>query len=310
MATLRIDDQVETPRPDLTIFYVLDRSGSMSGARDAILDVAMENTISALKQVRSTDSHLRIAVLEYDSSVRWLTPYPEYIEDFVWRGIASSAASKKPGELSASSGLTNIPAALRELNSKMSKSAFLNLRMGSYMPIVIFMTDGLINDCFEPQLQPALDELSNNLWFRRAAKIGFAIGEGDKDVVIRIVGEEGFTETADLQAFADKLVKVSVTASLIYGSSRTTGSTRPVDSSSSDSSVWDGWGPFDPDKPFDWSDSGWERVESGDGRQDWETVQLSDSWEPPARTPNPNPWDQGRRGRNDRTMGSEDTVSI
>lgn len=309
MATLRIDDQVEIPRPDLTIFYVLDRSGSMSGARDAILDVAMENTISALKQVRSTDSHLRIAVLEYDSSARWLTPYPEYIEDFVWRGIASSATSKKPGELSASSGLTNIPAALRELNSKMSKNGFLDLSMGSYMPIVIFMTDGLINDCFEPQLQPALDELAKNRWFKRAAKIGFAIGEGDKDVVIRIVGKEGFTETADLQAFADKLVKVSVTASLIYGSSRTTGSTVPVDSGSSGSSVWGGWS-FDPDKPFDWGDSGWERAGSSDEGRDWKTVPISDTWEPAAGTPNPNPWNQGRRIPNDWTAGSGDTVPV
>lgn len=261
MSSLNIHELRETPRPDLTIFYVLDRSGSMTGERDQVLDIAMENTINALRQVRSTDSHLRIAVLEYDSGVRWLTPYPEYIEDFVWHGIAKNRYTKKPGELSAPSGLTNMPGALRELNSKMSKNEFLNLKMGSYMPIVIFMTDGYINDAFMPQLNPALEGLSNNRWYKGAIKIGFAIGDGDKDTVIRIVGKEGYTDTFDLQDFANKLVKVSVTASLISGSSRVAPegiSDAITEPASTSGSVWS----QDSDGGFSWDSQDWGSSET------------------------------------------------
>lgn len=276
MASLTTDDLKQKPRPDLTIFYVLDRSGSMAGQRDQVLDLAMRNTITELKKTRSIDSHLRVAVLEYDSSTRWLTSVPEYIEDFEWRGIASSRdpKMKQPGELSAPGGLTNIPEALRELDSKMSKNAFLDLTMGSYMPIIIFMTDGYINKQFVSQLQPALDELDNNLWFQRATKIGFAIGDdADKDVVISIVGQEGFNETTDLQAFAEKLVKVSVTASIINGSSRV------VTQQEADSEEDGVWGNKSAGDPWGESANGGEDP-SGQGSQEGDT--QNDPWGWPA----------------------------
>lgn len=294
MPSLNIHDTNEIVRPDLTIFYVLDRSGSMAGKHDAILDVAMENTITELKKIRSIDSHLRIAVLEFDSMARWLAPAPQYIEDFMWRGIAQIKSTKQPGELSAPGGLTNIPEALKELNKQMSKRGFLNLEYGSYMPIIIFMTDGFINDQFMPQFQPTLDDLNNNLWFKRATKIGFAIGDeiergADPEVVKQIVGKEGFTETRDLQAFADKLVKVSVTASLLNGTSRLTAPLQEdTASGEGGDSGWektseDGWGPEGWGSTFNWDDY-LCTYDSGfaNGSSDWspaKTVDVKNAWD-------------------------------
>lgn len=209
MATLRTSDLTEKPRPDLVIFYALDTSGSMAGERIQILNTAMDNTIDALKKSRSADSHLKIAVLQYDTTARWVNEVTaEYIEDFIWTNI------ERP------SGLTNVPAALKELDQKMSKNGFLGLSRGDFMPIVIFMTDGMINSQFLSDFALALDRLNNNLWFQGAMKIGFAIGnDADEDMVRKIVGDEGLCKTDDLQSFADMLVKVSVKSALLNGTS-------------------------------------------------------------------------------------------
>lgn len=119
-------------RKAMTIFYVLDTSGSMGGTPIATLNSAMEETIAALKQQAESngDAELKIAVLEFNSGCKWLNPSgPEDMEDFMWE------------ELSAG-GLTDIGAALTELDSKLSRKAFLNSITGSYLPIIIFMTDG------------------------------------------------------------------------------------------------------------------------------------------------------------------------
>lgn len=59
----------QAPRKDLSIFYVLDSSGSMAGEKIAKLNRAMEETITALKDVAKTNSDARVkaAVMKFDS---------------------------------------------------------------------------------------------------------------------------------------------------------------------------------------------------------------------------------------------------
>ena len=75
------------PRRELHVFYVLDTSGSMQGQPIQRLNRAMEETTQALKQLayHNGDAKVKIAVMEFNSVVRWMQPAgPEEMDDFFW----------------------------------------------------------------------------------------------------------------------------------------------------------------------------------------------------------------------------------
>lgn len=205
----KINELEATARRALHIFYVLDTSGSMTGTPVATLNRAMEETVEVLrKQAKSNaDAELKIAVLEFNSGARWIQPNgPENMEDFIWEDLSAG-------------GLTDVGAALSELDSKLSRKAFLNSMTGAYLPIIIFMSDGCATDNYGK----ALDEIRKNKWFARSTKIGFALGENpDMEMISKVVGNsEAVVRTQDLDLFARLIKFASVTASMMCSTSRT-----------------------------------------------------------------------------------------
>ena len=204
-----IKDYKETPRRELHVFYVLDTSGSMSGAPIAKLNNAMTETVEVLRQQAKSnaDALVKIAVLEFNSGCRWLQPKgPEEMEDFIWKDLKAG-------------GLTDMGAALKELDSKLSRHAFLNSMTGAYLPIIIFMTDGYATDDYKKELE----QIRKNRWFERGTKIGIAVGEeADVEMVTEIVGtSEAVAQTDDLELFARILRFASVTATMLCSQSQT-----------------------------------------------------------------------------------------
>lgn len=65
----------ESPRKELHVFYVLDTSGSMEGAKISALNHAMEETTEALKTLAKNngDAKLKVAVMEFNSGCKWIT---------------------------------------------------------------------------------------------------------------------------------------------------------------------------------------------------------------------------------------------
>ncbi len=206
-----INSLTESPRKELHVFYVLDTSGSMEGAKISALNHAMEECTEALKTLAKTngDAKLKIAVMEFNSGCRWITSNgPEDLEeDFEYEYLEAG-------------GLTDIGAALRELNSKLSRHAFLNSMTGALMPVIIFMTDGYATDDYAK----ALGELRENRWFARGTKIGFALGDDpDIQMLSSIVGNsEAVIKTTDLDLFKRLMKFVSVTTSMLNSRSTTT----------------------------------------------------------------------------------------
>lgn len=200
------------PRKELHVFYVLDTSGSMEGTKISTLNRAMEETTQALADVaKSTgDAKLKIAVMEFNTSCKWVTSNgPEDLEeDFFWDPLKAG-------------GLTDMGAALKELNAKLSRKAFLNSMTGALMPIIIFMTDGYATDNYEK----ALEEIRRNRWFQYGTKIGFAFGDdADLKMISSVVGNsEAVIRTDNLELFKKLLRFVSVTASKLVSQSSTTG---------------------------------------------------------------------------------------
>lgn len=206
-----INSLTESPRKELHVFYVLDTSGSMEGAKISALNHAMEECTEALKMLAKTngDAKLKIAVMEFNSGCRWITSNgPEDLEeDFEYEYLEAG-------------GLTDIGAALRELDSKLSRHAFLNSMTGALMPVIIFMTDGYATDDYAK----ALGELRENRWFARGTKIGFALGDDpDVQMLSSIVGNsEAVIKTTDLDLFKRLMKFVSVTTSMLNSRSTTT----------------------------------------------------------------------------------------
>ena len=207
----RINNLSESPRKELHVFYVLDTSGSMEGAKISALNHAMEECTAALKTLARSngDAKMKIAVMEFNSGCNWITSNgPEDLEeDFEYEYLKAG-------------GLTDIGAALKELNSKLSRHEFLNSMTGALMPVIIFMTDGHATDDYEKALQ----EIRKNRWFARGTKIGFAIGDDpDYKMLSSVVGNsEAVIKTTDLELFKRLMRFVSVTASMLVSQSATT----------------------------------------------------------------------------------------
>lgn len=206
-----LDELEKAPRRALHIFYLLDTSGSMQGESIAQLNRAMEETVDALKEVAkgNADAELKIAVLEFSSGCKWIQPKgPEDMEDFVWSDLTAG-------------GMTDVGDALKELDSKLSRSAFLGSMTGAYQPIVIFMSDGYATDNYKK----SLEELRKNKWYAHATKIGFAIGDApDINMIADVVGSgEAVVRTSNLEVFAKMIKFASVHSSVLNSTSRTTG---------------------------------------------------------------------------------------
>ena len=199
-----IGEMKDIPRKDMHIFYVLDTSGSMAdNGKIGMLNRAMEETLDALQDVakHNGDANLKIAVLEFNTGCHWLTDNdPQQMVDVEWEDLKAG-------------GLTDIGDALDELNNKMSTHAWLNSMMGALMPVIIFMTDGYATDDWEPKLT----KVRQNRWFRRATKIGFALGDdADRKMIASVVGNsEAVIQTNDLEVFKKLIRVVSVTSSML-----------------------------------------------------------------------------------------------
>lgn len=196
-------------RPELHVFYVLDTSGSMNGKPIGVLNRAMDSTVDALRQVAAYNSNakVKIAVLEFNTTCRWMTKNgPEDLEYFYWDALEAQ-------------GMTYMGAALDELDSKLHRGQFLASSSGSFLPVIIFMTDGFANDDY----MAALNRISKNKWFKKATRIGFAIGrQPDITMIARLTGDaEAVIRTDDLGLFATMLKFVSTSSVNIASKSHT-----------------------------------------------------------------------------------------
>ena len=207
------------PRPDgvlvkkvLPIIYAIDTSGSMSGDRIAAVNEAMHECEEILKEKagESPDAEIKIGALKFSSGAQWVTKSGLVsLEDFYWNDVQAG-------------GVTDLGAAIKELESKLSRSAFLVSDTGFCLPVIIFMSDGGPNDDWQKALKNAN---ANNRWFQRARKIAIAIGDdADKDVLKELVGNiEAVVHANDLDTLKSLIVEVSASASMLAGQSRMAG---------------------------------------------------------------------------------------
>jgi uncharacterized protein YegL len=203
------DDAVEVARRTMTLFFVVDTSGSMEGEKIGILNSAIEDVLPEIRDISATnaDAHIKIAVLEFASGTRWVTPMPVEVGDFHWEYLTAD-------------GATYFGEACAELDAKLSRNAFMNDVAGSFAPAIFLMSDGEPVDDWERPLK----KLKDNNWFKKAIKVAVAIGhDANRDVLKQFTGNSECVVDANGPEALKKWIRfVSVTASQI-GSQSSTG---------------------------------------------------------------------------------------
>lgn len=195
-------DAVSIPRRTMTLFFLVDTSGSMSGDKIGAVNEAIREVIPEIKDIsaENADALIKIAVLDFSSGAHWLYERPVDSDQFVWNNLEAG-------------GLTDMGLAFNMLNEKLSRTQFMADAIGSYAPAIFMMSDGEPTD----EYKKGLEELRKNKWFKVAIKVAVAIGaDANTEILKEFTGNEECVLTVRSPQVLRKMIRfASVTASQI-----------------------------------------------------------------------------------------------
>lgn len=204
-------DNESIPRRKMILFFVIDTSGSMAGAKIGSVNDAIENVLPMIGEIsdENPDAEINVAALEFSTGVHWLYDEPKDAKEFIWQKVEAS-------------GLTSLGEACNELNNKLSRSCgYMPTSTGSgyYAPAIILLSDGAPTDNFEAGLK----NLQGNSWYKSAIKVAIAIGDdADKNVLTQFTGtNEAVITVHNIDALKALIRVVAVTSSQIGSQSST-----------------------------------------------------------------------------------------
>ena len=208
---MSLTDKIEIPRRTMVLFFVIDTSGSMGGSKIGSVNTAIEEVIPAIREVseENADARIKIAALEFSSGATWLTPNgPVEADQFLWNHLDAA-------------GVTDLGAACKTLNDKLSTKAFMREATGSFAPAIFLLSDGEPTDDW----RGGLAALQQNNWFKAGIKCALAIGdEANKDVLKEFTGSMEAVLEVHNAAMLKKMIKfVSVRASQVASKSSMVG---------------------------------------------------------------------------------------
>lgn len=205
-----LDDVVSVPRRIMTLFFVIDKSGSMSGNKIGAVNDAIVNVLPMLDEISATnpDAEIKVAALEFSSGCNWLYNEPKLASEFIWQDVKAD-------------GLTSFGEACKELNSKLSRNGFMQAASGSFAPAIILLSDGGPTD----EYVSGLEKLKANNWFKSAIKVAIAIGDdADNNVLAEFTGTpEAVFTVHNIDALKQIIRVVAVTSSQIGSKSSAAG---------------------------------------------------------------------------------------
>ena len=207
---MSLTETSEIPRREMVLFFVADKSGSMSGKKIESVNQAIVEVLPIIDKISSEnpDAKIKIAALEFSSGCEWMYDEPKDASEFKWNDLTVE-------------GLTDLGDACRELSSKLSRHSFLKSTTGAFAPVIILLTDGEPTDDY----MGGIGKLRENKWFKHAIKIAIAIGnDANKDVLKEFTGNvESVIEVHNIDALKKIIRVASVASSTIGSQSSTTG---------------------------------------------------------------------------------------
>jgi len=189
------------------LFFIVDTSGSMEGSKIGSVNTSIREVLPEIQDMSddNNDAEIKIAALEFSSGAKWITANgPVEAGQFHWNDLDAA-------------GTTDLGAACRALNEKLSTKAFMKEATGSYAPALFLITDGDPTDDW----QKGLDLLWQNNWFKNGIRVALAIGEdANKDVLVAFTGSKETVLEAHNSKMLMKIISfVSVRASQVASKS-------------------------------------------------------------------------------------------
>lgn len=201
-------DSERPPRRQMTLFFIIDKSGSMGGSKIGSVNDAIENVLPMIAEISdaNTDAEIRVAALEFSNSTQWLYDEPKLANEFIWQPVQAA-------------GMTSLGEACLELNKKLSRNGgFMSSPSGCYAPAFILLSDGGPTDNFDAGVKT----LWNNSWFKNGIKLAISI-DSDVNVLEQFTGsKESIVEVHNIEALKDMIKFMALTSSQIGSQSSTT----------------------------------------------------------------------------------------
>ncbi len=196
-------DTMEPAKKSMTIFFLIDVSGSMKGTKIGSLNGTMEELLPSLIGVGEASTDVKIAIMKFSTDVEWVTPEPVRIEEYqYWNRLEAE-------------GLTFMGDAFLELSKKLSRSSFLNSPSISFAPVIFLLSDGSPNDDWKK----GLETLKQNKWFQHGLKIALGIGSKvNMDVLRAFTGNDELAVQAKNADQLRELIKLLAVTSSQIGS--------------------------------------------------------------------------------------------
>lgn len=196
-------DNESIPRRKMTLFFVIDTSGSMVGDKIGSVNEAIENVLPMIGEIsdENPDAEINVAALEFSTGTHWLYDEPKEAKEFIWQKVEAD-------------GLTSLGEACEELNKKLSRNGgFMSSPSGCFAPAIILLSDGGPTDNFEGGLK----SLQGNSWYKNAIKIAVAIGnDADKEVLKQFTGSsEAVITVHNIEALKKMIRIIAITSSQI-----------------------------------------------------------------------------------------------
>ena len=185
----------------MTLFFLVDTSGSMDGKKIGQVNEAIRNVIPEIQKISdgNADAEIKISVLRFSTVAEWVSP-PEPVANFHWRDLDAD-------------GTTALGDACEKLNEKLSKSGFMSAAAGSFAPAIFLMSDGDPTDEYASKLA----KLKANPWFKAGVKAAIAIGnDANEDVLAEFTGSrEAVVKVHTPEALGRLISFIAVTSSQV-----------------------------------------------------------------------------------------------
>lgn len=149
------------------LYFLIDTSGSMDGAKIQSVNDTMENVVSELK-LHSNSIDIFVNVLSFSRKSKWMFKQPTKVDEFIWNPLFAS-------------GMTSLGNACKQLTKNIEKN------VAEEEVTIVLLSDGLPTDDFDE----GLDKLDTCLHNKKANRYAIALEGAD------IVTLNKFTDNPD-----------------------------------------------------------------------------------------------------------------